>query len=174
LGLTPHWLIGDLDSVSLEEARSLEAAGVRIWRYPVEKDETDLELAIRAVLSNGYRSIRIAAALGGRLDQTLGNLFLLQLPGLEGCDVRLEDGYEEVFLIRQEMEVLGQPGDILSLLPLGGPASGIWTEGLRYPLRGETLQPEQTRGISNVLLSERARVRLAAGTLLGIHIRDKG
>ena len=144
LGLQPHWLVGDLDSVSPQDVRSLEAAGVRIWRYPVDKDETDLELALRAVLSNGCRSIRIAAGLGGRLDQTLGNLFLLQLPDLAGCDVRLEDGDEEVFLIRQEMEVVGQPGDILSLLPLGGPARGIWTEGLRYPLHGETLLPERT------------------------------
>lgn len=170
LGLRPHWLVGDLDSVSPEEVRSLELAGVRIQRYPVDKDETDLELALMTVVSAGYRTIRVIAALGGRLDQTLGNLFLLQLPELADCDVRLEDGRQEVVLIRRQVELSGQPGDTLSLLPVGGPADGIWTEGLRYPLHGETLRPERTRGISNVFLGERAQVRLEQGALLCIHV----
>jgi len=170
LGLRPNWLVGDLDSVSPEEVESLQGAGVRILRYPVDKDETDLELALQAVITAGYTSIRVIAALGGRLDQTLGNLFLLQLPGLADRDVRLDDGHEEVLLVRQQVELTGQTGDTLSLLPLGGPASGIWTEGLRYPLHGETLYPERTRGISNVFLGDLVRVRLEQGMLLCIHM----
>jgi thiamine pyrophosphokinase len=174
LGLRPDWLVGDLDSVAPEDVESLQAAGVRILRYPVDKDETDLELALQLVISTGYTVIRIIAALGGRLDQTLGNLFLLQLPELADCDVRLEDGREEVLLIRQQIELTGQPGDVLSLLPLGGPAYGIRTEGLRYPLHDETLWPERTRGISNVFLGDLARVRCERGMLLCIHTHSDG
>jgi thiamine pyrophosphokinase len=171
LGLLPAVLIGDLDSVDPAEVPPLEAAGVRVLRYPPEKDETDLELALQYVLSAGCRAIRILGALGGRLDQTLGNLFLLSRSDLESCDVRLDDGREEVFLIRQQAVVEGLPGDTVSLLPLDGPAVGVVTQGLYYPLHAETLYPERTRGISNVLLAGRASVSIKKGLLVCIHTR---
>jgi thiamine pyrophosphokinase len=171
LGLQPERVIGDLDSISPEELGKLEAAGVRLERYPVDKDETDLELAIRWVVQAGYRVIRIAGGLGGRLDQTLGNLFLLQQPELAGLDVRLEDGVEEVFLMHTAGEISGAPGDTVSLLPLNGPAQGVTTAGLKYPLKGETLYADKTRGISNVMLAEKAEVRFSVGQLICVHTR---
>lgn len=174
LGLQPHLLIGDLDSISpaeLDEMRRLP--GVRVEQHPVEKNETDLELAIFAALETGAREIRLLGALGGRLDMTLSNIFLLMLPELAGCDARLEDGVEEVFLIRPGKEgvVTGEPGDTVSLLPWGGLAEGVRTEGLYYPLRGETLLPERSRGLSNEMTSTRARVTLERGLLICVHTR---
>jgi thiamine pyrophosphokinase len=174
LGLRPNLLIGDLDSVSPGEVLELEREDVRIQRYPVDKDETDLELAILAALKEGYRTMRLVAALGGRLDQTLGNLFLLTLPELSGCDIRMEDGIEEAFIIRSREMVLGQPGDIVSLLPLAGSVTGVVTQGLRYPLHAETLWFDRTRGVSNVLLENQASIEVASGVLLVIHTRGAG
>ena len=171
LGLKPDILVGDLDSVTAEDVEGLQRLGVRIERYPVNKDETDLELALQLAIAEGFRSIRIAAALGGRLDQTLGNLFLLMSPTLAEYDVRLEDGRCEVFIIRKEAEIIGRAGDLVSLLPLSGPACGTWTEGLQYPLKGETLFQERTRGISNVMIAGRAQAGLQKGMLLCIHTR---
>lgn len=171
LGLRPERVIGDLDSLTAAEVAGLERDGVILERYPVDKDETDLELSIRRALQENYREIRIAGALGGRLDQTLGNLFMLANPDLVGCDVRLEDGVEEVFLIRGQSVVTGNPGELVSLLPLGGVAIGVTTRGLKYPLYGETLYPEATRGISNVMLEDSAEVHLEQGTLICIHRR---
>ena len=171
LGLTPHLLIGDLDSISAAEVLDLEQAHVRIQRYPVDKDETDLELALLVALKEGYRTLLVVAALGGRLDQTLGNLFLLTLPALSGCDIRLEDGVEEAFIIRTRAIILGLPGDVVSLLPLAGNVTGVVTTGLRYPLHGETLLFERTRGISNVLLENQAVIEVGSGVLLAIHTR---
>ncbi len=62
----------------------------------------------------------------------------------------------------------GRPGDLVSLLPLGGDATGIWTTGLAYPLRGETLPFGIPRGISNVLTQPTATVRLRSGLLLAV------
>lgn len=173
LNLAPHLLIGDLDSASLADVQWAAANGAEIRRYPRQKDETDLELALQAALQAGCRSILLAAALGGRLDQTLGNLFLLMRPELEGLDVRLDDGLEEVFLIRQQTELHGQAGEIVSLLPLNGPALGVKTRDLRYPLNEETLYPDKTRGISNVMTGGRAGVSLHSGLLLCIHTRKR-
>lgn len=179
LGLLPDLLIGDLDSLEPAEVEALEGSPVRIERYPVHKDETDLELAVAAALREGCRSVLIIGGLGGRLDMTLANIFLLMLPELEGVDARLEDGHEEVFLIRPSRAsqpeghaIDGQPGDTVSLLPLGGPASGVRTDALYYPLRSETLYPERTRGVSNVMLTAQARVALETGLLICIHTRQ--
>lgn len=176
LGLRPDLLIGDLDSVSPEEKAALQLDAASIEQHPPQKNETDLELAVLAALRQGARFIRIVAALGGRLDMTLANIFLLALPELAGVDIRLDDGLEEVFLICPGApgEIHGQVGEIVSLLPLSGPADGIRTSGLEYPLRGETLYPERTRGISNRLAAEAARVTLEAGQLICIHTRQPG
>lgn len=171
LGLAPRLLIGDLDSVTEDDVQWAVSRGAEVRRYPREKDETDLELALLAALQTGSRGILLAAALGGRLDQTLGNLSLLLRPELAGLDARLEDGREEVFLIRAQAEIHGRKGDIVSLLPWNGPAEGVTTQSLRYPLYDETLYPDQTRGISNEMLAGTAQVSLRAGLLLCIHTR---
>jgi thiamine pyrophosphokinase len=169
LGLTPHAVIGDFDSLSDDLVQSLAAQGVLLHRYPADKDQTDLELALRHALEYRPRAIRVVAALGGRLDQTLGNLSLLAAPWLNELDVRLEDGVEEVLLARRAALLQGEVGEIVSLIPWGGPAEGVVTEGLRWALRGETLYPEQTRGISNELIHSQARISLSRGALLIVH-----
>jgi thiamine pyrophosphokinase len=174
LGLQPHLVIGDLDSISRAGLHQLQKKGVRIERFPVDKNETDLELAILAVVAEGYRTIRIVAALGGRLDQTLGNLFLISRPELSDCDLRLDDGVDEVFIIRNMGFISGQAGDTISLLPLTTCVEGVLTKALKYPLHAETLWFDHTRGISNVLLEDIASVQVASGTLLCIHTRKTG
>ncbi|HEX9018298.1 MAG TPA: thiamine diphosphokinase [Anaerolineaceae bacterium] len=177
LGLQPDLLIGDLDSVEPGEVEALKASHVRVEQYPVQKDETDLELALLAALREGCTRLLILGALGGRLDMTLANIFLLGLPELMDVEARLEDGREEIFLVRPADDaeaggvIDGQPGDTVSLLPLDGPAGGIRTSGLYYPLRGETLYPERTRGVSNQMVDSQARVTLETGRLICIHTR---
>ncbi|HEX8991644.1 MAG TPA: thiamine diphosphokinase [Anaerolineales bacterium] len=172
LGLSPAMVIGDLDSIAEPERMRLEAAGVRFRKHPRDKDETDLELALRYALERGPSTILIIGALGERLDHTLGNIALLADPSLAGSDARLDDGLEEVLLCRLQVEIQGKPGELVSLIPWGGAARGIRTTGLKWPLRDESLYPEKTRGISNEMLEHVARIRLSSGLLLIIHRRQ--
>jgi thiamine pyrophosphokinase len=171
LGLIPRLLIGDLDSLDTQDVQNMRDAGVEVEIYPREKDQTDLELALERIAKEGFTEIRVVAALGGRLDQTLANLYMLELPALNGLDVRLDDGREEIFIIRGRTEINGQPGDTVSLLSMDGCTRGIVTEQLRYPLRGETLCQNRSRGISNEMLAEAAIVQVQSGRLLCIHTR---
>lgn len=171
---TPGMLIGDLDSVSSAEVAGAEVQGVEIRRYKVDKDETDLELALLAAVEKGFDEILVIAALGGRLDQTLGNLNLLTLPMLERIKVTIEDGSEEIFLIRESVEINGTPGDIVSLIPMQGKVTGVETRDLKYPLKRETLFQANGRGISNVMLGDMAGVSIESGLLLCIHTRHSG
>ncbi len=171
LGVAPHLVIGDLDSLSPQEQARAEAAGAQIIRFASRKDETDLELALLHAARAGANEIVILGALGGRLDQTIANVLLLALPALRGLDVRIAEGAQEAFLIRDEALVHGQPGDTLSLIPLGGDALGVTAEGVEWPLRDETLRFGLTRGVSNVLVGERARVGVRKGMLLCVLTR---
>ncbi len=171
LGLTPSVVIGDLDSLTDDDRRKLDAAGTEIRRYPRDKNETDFELALHYAVEAGYREILLVAALGDRLDQILGNLALLTDPSLVGLHVRVDDGVEQVYFVRTQAQVEGSPGDLVSLIPWGGEVTGVVTDGLRWPLRGETLYPYKTRGISNELLGETASVSLKSGLLIIVHSR---
>jgi len=169
LELKPDLIIGDLDSADPDQIQRFRSQGVEIRQHPTHKDETDLELALNHALSLSPAPIWIVAAFGKRLDHTLGNIFLLLRSEFEGLDVRLVDGTQEVFLIHHQATIEGQVGQRLSLLPINGPATEIYTTGLQYPLQGETLFPERSRGISNRITSPPATVTLTQGVLLCIH-----
>ena len=172
MGMIPHLLIGDLDSVSPEDVADMTDRHVPIQRFPPAKDETDIQLALKAALDRGYRHILLVAALGGRIDHTLGNLSLLTNPAFREADVRLEDGRIEAFVIWQAGAVQGQAGDLVSLLPTDAEAKGVTTKGLAYPLRQETLLRHQGRGISNIMLTETAEIMVEDGGLFCIHTRQ--
>lgn len=167
--LEPDLIIGDLDSADPAEVARLQSQGVEIRRLPTHKDETDLEQALAAAQEMGVNTIWIAAAIGNRIDQTLGNIFLITDPKLSSLNVRLVDGRREMFLIRDHATISGQPGQTVSLIPLQGKVEGVKTHNLAYPLNNEILYPYKTRGISNVMQSETAAVSIRNGLLLCIH-----
>jgi thiamine pyrophosphokinase len=171
LGIIPSAIIGDLDSLSPAEVRDFTDMDVHILRFPQSKDETDLELALAHALRAGHTPIIIIAALGGRLDQMLGNICMLASPEALQVDVRLDDGHTEAFFVTDKAFIHGKPGDTVSLIPWGVPAEGVSSDGLVYPLNKETLYPYRTRSISNQMLAETAKVSLKHGLLLCVHIR---
>lgn len=173
LGITPHVLIGDLDSVLPDLRVRLEAQGTRVLVYPPNKDETDLELALLYAVAHGATDVVVLGALGGRIDHELGNFLLLAHPRLAGTRIRLIEGRQVVSLIRDRQAFDGQIGDLLSLLPIGGDAIGVTTQGLEYPLRDETLFFGPARGVSNVFTAPRPEVQVRLGMLLAVHIRSE-
>jgi len=172
LGLIPNVVIGDMDSIQKDQWQELEQAGIAIELYPRDKNETDLELAINYAVAQKPRQIFIIAALGGRLDQTLANISLLSNLQYAGCDIRLDDGVEEIFFCRDQAQVHGRSGDTVSLIPWQGPVSNIQTADLKWALRDETLYPDKTRGISNEMLGGTASISIGTGLLLVVHRRN--
>ena len=171
LGLNPHLLIGDLDSVDASELAEVMEAGVKVHRFPPAKDQTDLELGLEYALKNGYTQFIIAYPFGNRMDHTLGNLSLLSRPDLEGKTLSLEDGQVEARLLDKSTSLPTQPGELISLLAWGAPVEGITTKGLEYPLKDETLVPWQARGISNVALADSIQLTFKSGRLLVIRTK---
>lgn len=169
-GVKVDVVIGDMDSLDTAEVEALARSGAELRRHSQEKDETDLELALMLVCERGARWIRIIGAVGGRLDQTLSNIYLLALPQLEGCDARIVAGMQETRLVRAGTTVIdGAAGDTVSLIPLNGTVRGVRTEGMYYPLHDEDLFFGPARGVSNVMTGAQASVTTRDGVLLLVH-----
>ena len=166
LGLTPSLIIGDMDSLPATFNLKPET----FIRFPADKNETDLELAINHALTLNPEAILILAALGGRMDQTLANIALLSNSQLATRNIKLTDGVEEIFFCRTQAQIQGKSGDIVSLIPWQGEVTGVFTENLRWHLHHETLYPDKTRGISNEMTTEIATVSITSGLLLIAHI----
>jgi thiamine pyrophosphokinase len=167
----PDVVIGDLDSLPPEVRTWLTTTNAHIISHPAEKNETDLELALLYAVRY-EETILVAAALGGRLDQTLANILLLAHPALATSRVELIAPYQRAWLITAESDINGRTGDTLSLIPLGGDVYIESTDGLKWPLRDEILTFGPARGVSNVLTADTARVRLRYGRLLCIHTQQ--
>ena len=172
LGLEPHLLIGDLDSVDASDLAGIIDAGIEVQRFAPAKDQIDLELALEYTLNNGYAQIVIAYPFGDRVDHTLGNLSLLSRPDLAGKTLSLEDGQMEARLLEARASLTTQPGDLISLIAWGMPVEGIITKGLQYSLNNESLVPWQTRGISNIALAHSVEIDFRSGRLLIIRTKS--
>jgi thiamine pyrophosphokinase len=163
-------VVGDMDSVEAAVRQQLEAQGTPFVVSPVEKDETDLELALRAALAKGATELIIAGALGARIDHTLGNLALLALPALAAVPTCIVGGGQTIWLVRARLTVRGQPGDTLSLLPFDGDVYGVSVAGVQWPLHEAELPLGPSLTISNRMTTDQAEVRVQSGLLLVVHI----
>ncbi|MDM8535985.1 thiamine diphosphokinase [Desulfobacterales bacterium HSG17] len=166
--IIPDVVIGDFDSLSSENIINLQESGADILRFPAKKDQTDLELALEHAVLQGAKEIIILGALGGRWDMTFSNVLLMAKLSYSDCLVRVIDEYNEIVLIKtgERIKLSGRKGDTLSLIPLAGDALGITTEGLEYPLDSDKLSFGSPRGVSNVMLGQKAGVHIKQGTLL--------
>jgi thiamine pyrophosphokinase len=177
LAVQPDLVIGDMDSLEKGQLETLQKSGVSIELFPRDKNETDLQLTINRAIELKPTRIIIIAALGGRLDQTLANItlltdFRLSTGSGQAFDIRLDDGVEEIFTCRDQVQVHGRSGDLVSLIPWQGAVSEVQTRNLKWALRKETLYPDKTRGISNEMMEDTASISIGSGLLLIIHRRQ--
>ena len=177
LGRRPDVLVGDIDSAEASLVERLVASGTRVERHPIDKEASDTELAIEAAFGAGASKVFLLGAMGGdRLDHELANLLLLADPVMAGRDLRAVRGRTCVRALHGGHRLLleGAAGDLVTLLPVGGDAGGVTTEGLRWALDAATLRMGRSRGLSNEVLGGTASVRIGQGTLLVIETASTG
>jgi len=168
LGLVVDVVVGDLDSVSHAALERAEADGIRVVRHPEAKDATDLELALDEAVALGAESVLVVASDGGRLDHLLASLLLLGSNRYDALELDALVGEALVHVIHGERVLRGEPGELVTLLALGGSAEGVRTDGLEDALSAEALEPGSSRGVSNVFAATEARVSVARGVLLAV------
>jgi len=171
LGVPVDLVVGDFDSANPASVAAAAARGARLERHPVAKDATDLELALEAVLRLGRSPVLVVGGAGwDRPDHLLANALLIACPRYAPLRLRWLMKGAEVSPVHGRLDLHGAPGDLVTLLAVGGPAVGVVTAGLLWPLRGETLEPGSTRGVSNEMEGESASVSAAEGVLLAVRV----
>ena len=125
LGRHVDLVVGDFDSADPAALDAAVAGGAEVRRYPAEKDQSDLELALHAARASGATHVIVVGGSGGRLDHFLANVLLLASPSFADIDIeaRLDDTL--ISVIHRAARLSGKPGDLCSLLAAGGPARGV-------------------------------------------------
>lgn len=160
-GITPDLAVGDFDSLGRVPEE------IDLLRYPSEKDDTDMLLAIRAGLRRGCLTFVIYGGLGGRLDHTVANLQSLSFLSQQGGAGWLVGDGIAVSLVRNgTMSFPAGWHGTLSVFCSGAPAEGVDLECLRYPLRDAVLTSGFPLGVSNQFTGQPAWVTVRKGELL--------
>ena len=175
LGIAPHILIGDLDSIAPPVLQEYEDKGVIIHRHPPQKDATDLELAIDLANGSGTEEIWLLGCLGGRWDMSLANILLLAADKYEKIRFTLIGTDCLMHLLRPgfPFKLDTAFGSRVSFLPLRGDVHGLTLQGFAYPLKNETLHFGRSQGISNEIILPPATVEFFSGLLLCVRLSGK-
>ena len=168
LGIQPDLVLGDFDSLGYVPA------GARM--HPVEKDDTDAMLAIRAGLDAGCTDFVIYGALDGpRLDHTIANLQSLLFLAEHGARGTLVGLHSIITAVQNEAIVFPEDAaGTISLFCMGQPARGVSIRGLKYGLEDGTLSPAYPLGVSNQFLGKESRVTVKDGCVLVLIDRGNG
>ena len=173
IGFLPDVIIGDFDSLTKAQYQRYEKLGAKIVKCPVEKDETDGELALQYCQERGFNNIVIIGFAGGRLDQQLANIFLLEYAFRNGMTAFIKEPGLEMGIIERGKIFFRKIGAGLSLIPLDEKVSGVTITGCKYLLEAGSLLRYKTRGISNIIEQEKAVITVERGLLLYILNQSK-
>lgn len=172
MNIQPHVIIGDLDSILPETRFFFEANQTPIRVHPSQKDNTDTDLCLDFALGKGATEIIFLGVTGTRLDHTLANIFLLKRVSDLGIQARIVDANNEIYLVTHHLEIQGNPGDNLSVIPVSDPVTGLTLRGVEFPLENYSLSMGSSLGISNYFKEAQAFISITTGVLLVTRSRD--
>ena len=164
LGIQVDLLVGDLDSAS-PAARSKARA---VERHPIDKDETDLELALSAALAAGMGSVTVVGTIGGRVDHAIGNMLVVAADRWADLRIDLRIDGARAWVVRDRVEVSGTVENLISLLAVGGQATGVTTTGLAWALTDGVLEPGVGLSLSNRMAASTATVAVGSGVVIAL------
>jgi thiamine pyrophosphokinase len=169
LGINPHWVVGDMDSLDRACREELEGSGAVFHVHPAEKEFTDTQLALQLARQQGAAEIAVWGGIGDRLDHTLANLFSAARLAEQGIGIRFENPRATVYLVCDHLVVPGRAGDTVSLIVLGDRAEGVTLHGFRYELHDAALDARWPITVSNVITGPDPGVQVNSGVLAVIH-----
>jgi thiamine pyrophosphokinase len=165
MGFVPNELVGDMDSIAAIDLADAHDSNVVITQFPTDKDLTDTEIAIASALARHSTHITVVSGGGDRFDHVLG-----MVHSLASCAATVETnlliGTARVSYAKytRKFQLVTRPGNIVSLLPIGGDAT-VTTTGLQWELNNDTLQSFASRGVSNIASGESVTISVTTGVL---------
>ncbi len=173
--LTVDLVIGDMDSLAKSYQETLGQSGISMDIHPVQKDATDLELALKKAVADKPSLISIIGGWGSRWDHSLINLHLMAAFTTKDLSIQMLNEWNtaRAAVPGCRVPIRGLAGDSVSLVPLTPTVKGVTTKGLSYPLHKASLTFGSSLPVSNSLTGETGSVLIEEGTLLILHYYDK-
>ena len=175
-GLSLDIAVGDFDSVSEVDLRKIQAQAKQVVQSVPEKNDTDLELALKTVFEDyPDAAVTVYGAFGGRLDHFLSNIFL-------PTDPDLAPYMEQIQLVDEQNRLVFRPAGsheiqpdptmtYVGFMPVG--EGRLEITGAKYPLHSENYFLKAMYG-SNEFLDQAIQVSLDRGYLVIVYSKDRG
>lgn len=162
LKIAPDYIIGDFDSLGYVPE------GEHVIKHKVQKNDTDMMLAVQFAMEMGYQNIVIFGGTGGeRIDHTFANIQTMLYASGRNVTVRMIDAVNEYFVITDsEIEISSKEKGNLSVFALGGEAVGVDIKGAMYTTDKVTLRPDCTLSVSNSFIGNKVNIKVEKGSLL--------
>ncbi|GBE30313.1 thiamine pyrophosphokinase [bacterium BMS3Bbin04] len=163
-GWTPDVLLGDFDSVSDLAMQVALEAEVKVIHTP-DQDFTDFEKALRLPEIQDVTDIDLIGHSGRRLDHTLGSLYAA-ISLADRFKFRLIDPAGTGYLVPggEMLPLKDQVDNLCSVLGLV--PSIVSLDGFQWPLQDAEIGGLNKQSISNIIVSENARIRVTKGAVL--------
>jgi len=160
-GYAPHYVVGDLDSITDEIRAQLPDA--QFIRRP-SQEINDLEKALQFCSELQITRLTVLGISGKRLDHTLNNLSVIsRYDSL--FQLEIYDAHSQIFLVRDHFTYAGELNQTISLIPIGK-VEGVVTRGLAYPLNNESLEFGKREGLSNYIVETPVDIHIKTGLLI--------
>lgn len=173
-GVAVTYALGDFDSVTAEQRKIVQENATYFEAFPVEKDETDLEIAIQKALELCPEKVYLFGVTGGRFDHTFINTQLLNTILDAGVRGVIIDQWNQMELTKPGTHIIreNERYPYISFVPLTKEVTGISLKGFYYPLKDAAIFWGSTLCISNKLIDEEGVLDYETGMLLAIKSSD--
>jgi thiamine pyrophosphokinase len=172
LNILPHVMIGDFDSINLEDHKFFKNKQIKTLKFHSRKNHTDTQLCVSYAIEQKASDITLLGVTGTRMDHTLANIFLLKKLAELKIAARIINSHNKIYAVTNFLKVKGKPKDLLSIIPVTPEVRGITLTGLEYPLKNADMNMGESRGISNVFKKSTASICIEKGILIVTLAKD--
>ena len=168
-GVKPDIVVSDFDSAK----DGVPKGDFELFTFDTHKDDTDTMIAVKEGIKRGCTEFIFYAATGGRFDHMFANVLLLLWIEKQGYHAMMTDEEARYFFIGKEYTFPNEGRRTVSLFAIDKPVKGITLHGFEYPLNGYDMATDVSLGISNVIVSDNARIETTEGRLFVVEFFKK-
>lgn len=169
MNIQPHMIMGDFDSLGYIPDED------NLIVHPVEKDDTDMMLAVKEGLRRGYRVFYLFGGQGGRIDHTFANVQVMTYLATNGCRAYLAGDDFQMAVLKDSKITLKKEffvwnnlgiGPTVSVFSIGNKAGGVTIKGAKYEAENLDFVYTYPLGVSNSFIGEDIEISVKDGVIL--------
>ena len=164
IGITPDFIIGDLDSV---DSGTLKYFNTKSTIIQIKRqNDTDVEKCLKFAIRERYDEAVLLGVTGNRLDHTIGNLGIV-LKYFYKIRSHIVAEYSFLSAYNSNMSLKSIKGEIISLYAFDD-KTFITSKGLKYPIKNSRLPFGKVESTSNVAISSIVELKIKGGIVFVI------